>query len=78
MLYIDEGQVLTSAGNAAGLDLCLHIVRRDHGAAVAAKAPACWRCRLNGPVARPSSSSTACPTAMPPTSVTPRSGCAAS
>jgi transcriptional regulator GlxA family with amidase domain len=30
-LYIDEGQVLTSGGVTAGLDLCLHIVRRDHG-----------------------------------------------
>jgi transcriptional regulator GlxA family with amidase domain len=36
VLFVDEGQVLTSAGAAAGLDLCLHIVRRDHGAAVAA------------------------------------------
>jgi transcriptional regulator GlxA family with amidase domain len=36
VLYIDEGSILTSAGVAAGLDLCLHIVRRDHGAAVAA------------------------------------------
>ena len=35
VLYVDEGQVLTSAGSAAGLDLCLHIVRRDHGTAVA-------------------------------------------
>ncbi|MEU8638078.1 helix-turn-helix domain-containing protein [Amycolatopsis sp. NPDC048633] len=34
-LYIDEGQVLTSAGKAAGTDLCLHVVRLDHGAAVA-------------------------------------------
>jgi len=36
VLYIDEGSVLTSAGVAAGLDLCLHIIRRDHGTAVAA------------------------------------------
>jgi AraC family transcriptional activator FtrA len=35
VLYIDEGQVLTSAGSAAGLDLCLHLIRRDHGAVVA-------------------------------------------
>jgi len=35
VLYVDEGPVLTSAGSAAGLDLCLHIVRRDHGAEVA-------------------------------------------
>jgi transcriptional regulator GlxA family with amidase domain len=38
VLYVDDGDVLTSAGAAAGLDLCLHIVRRDHGAAVAAEA----------------------------------------
>jgi transcriptional regulator GlxA family with amidase domain len=37
VLFVDEGQVLTSAGAAAGLDLCLHIVRRDHGATVAAQ-----------------------------------------
>ncbi len=36
VLYVDEGTVLTSAGVAAGLDLCLHLVRCDHGAAVAA------------------------------------------
>jgi AraC family transcriptional regulator, transcriptional activator FtrA len=34
-LYVDEGQILTSAGSAAGIDLCIHLVRRDHGAAVA-------------------------------------------
>jgi AraC family transcriptional regulator, transcriptional activator FtrA len=34
-LYVDDGDVLTSAGCAAGLDLCLHLVRRDHGASVA-------------------------------------------
>ncbi|WP_433466280.1 GlxA family transcriptional regulator [Spirillospora sp. CA-128828] len=35
VLYIDDGDVLTSAGTAAGLDLCLHVIRNDHGAAVA-------------------------------------------
>jgi len=35
VLYVDDGDVLTSAGNAAGIDLCLHLVRRDHGLAVA-------------------------------------------
>lgn len=35
VLYVDEGSVLTSAGVAAGLDLCLHVVRIDHGAAAA-------------------------------------------
>ncbi|PZR54406.1 AraC family transcriptional regulator [Xylanimonas oleitrophica] len=37
-LVVDEGQVLTSGGASAGIDLCLHMVRRDHGAAVAAYA----------------------------------------
>ena len=35
VLFVDEGDVLTSAGVAAGIDLCLHIVRRDFGAEVA-------------------------------------------
>ncbi|GGX18903.1 AraC family transcriptional regulator [Streptomyces malachitofuscus] len=35
VLYIDDGDILTSAGVAAGIDLCLHMVRRDHGAEVA-------------------------------------------
>lgn len=36
VLYVDDGNVSTSAGAAAGLDLCLHLVRDDYGAAVAA------------------------------------------
>jgi AraC family transcriptional regulator, transcriptional activator FtrA len=35
VLYLDNDQILTSAGTAAGIDLCLHIVRRDHGADIA-------------------------------------------
>jgi AraC family transcriptional activator FtrA len=35
VLYVDEGNILTSAGSAAGIDLCLHIVRRDYGADIA-------------------------------------------
>ncbi|MCO6003881.1 helix-turn-helix domain-containing protein [Actinoallomurus purpureus] len=38
VLYVDNGQLLTSAGASAGLDLCLHMVRRDLGSAVAADA----------------------------------------
>lgn len=34
VLFVDEGQVLTSAGVAAGIDLCLHLVRRDFGVRV--------------------------------------------
>jgi transcriptional regulator GlxA family with amidase domain len=33
-LYVDEGQVMTSAGLSAGIDLCLHVIRKDCGAAV--------------------------------------------
>ena len=36
VLFVDSGSVLTSAGAAAGLDLCLHLVRRDFGSNVAA------------------------------------------
>jgi transcriptional regulator GlxA family with amidase domain len=37
VLYVDDGQVLTSAGIAAGIDLCLHIVRTDQGADAATR-----------------------------------------
>ncbi|MYM33043.1 transcriptional regulator FtrA [Duganella sp. FT94W] len=33
-LYVDNGQVITAAGSAAGLDMLLHLVRRDHGAKI--------------------------------------------
>ncbi|MFJ7213235.1 GlxA family transcriptional regulator [Amycolatopsis sp. NPDC098790] len=36
VLYVDHGDVATSAGAGAGIDLCLHLVRKDHGAAHAA------------------------------------------
>lgn len=36
ILFVDNGQVLTSAGVASGVDLCLHLIRKDFGAAVAA------------------------------------------
>ncbi|MEW2212996.1 helix-turn-helix domain-containing protein [Streptomyces globisporus] len=35
VLYVDNGDVLTSAGKAAAMDLCLHLVRLDHGSAIA-------------------------------------------
>ena len=37
VIYVDEGDVLTSAGGAAGIDVCLHVVRRDYGSEVANK-----------------------------------------
>ncbi|QHB99585.1 helix-turn-helix domain-containing protein [Epidermidibacterium keratini] len=35
VLFVDDGDILTSAGLGSGVDLCLHVIRRDHGAAVA-------------------------------------------
>ena len=35
VLFVDEGRILTSAGSAAGIDLCLHVVRHDYGAEAA-------------------------------------------
>lgn len=35
VLFVDDGDILTSAGAAAGVDLCLHIIRRDHGSEAA-------------------------------------------
>jgi transcriptional regulator GlxA family with amidase domain len=34
-LYLDRGRIVTGAGAAAGIDMCLHLIRRDHGAALA-------------------------------------------
>jgi putative intracellular protease/amidase len=34
-LYVDQGQIVTAAGSAAGLDMMLHLVRKDHGARIA-------------------------------------------
>jgi AraC family transcriptional activator FtrA len=37
VLYVDDGDIMTSAGSAACIDLCLHVVRQDYGAEVAAR-----------------------------------------
>jgi transcriptional regulator GlxA family with amidase domain len=37
VLYVDEGDILTGAGSAASIDLCLHIVRQDYGSEVATR-----------------------------------------
>ncbi|WP_328673134.1 GlxA family transcriptional regulator [Streptomyces sp. NBC_00328] len=37
VLFVDDGDILTSAGAASGIDVCLHIVRRDHGSELANK-----------------------------------------
>nr|MDT0662640.1 helix-turn-helix domain-containing protein [Micromonospora sp. DSM 115978] len=36
-LYVQDGRILTSAGTAAGIDACLHLVRQEHGSALATK-----------------------------------------
>ena len=41
VLFVDEGRIVTSAGMSAGIDMCLHLVRRDYGQAAAA-----WTARL--------------------------------
>ncbi|WP_093423878.1 GlxA family transcriptional regulator [Saccharopolyspora flava] len=38
LLFVDDGDVLTSAGVAAGIDLCLHVIRSDHGSEIANRA----------------------------------------
>ncbi|MFJ8695121.1 helix-turn-helix domain-containing protein [Streptomyces roseolilacinus] len=37
VLYVDDGSVVTGAGTAAGIDVCLHLIRSDHGADVATR-----------------------------------------
>jgi AraC family transcriptional regulator, transcriptional activator FtrA len=37
VLYVDHGDLFTAAGSAAGIDLCLHLVRSDHGAEIASR-----------------------------------------
>ena len=60
VLYVDDGDILTSAGTAAGIDLCLHVVRLDFGAEIA---NAVARRMVVPPIAtaaRPSSSTSPC------------------
>ncbi|MER7946373.1 helix-turn-helix domain-containing protein [Streptomyces sp. NPDC096079] len=63
VLYTDEGRVLTGAGAAAGLDLCLHLVRKDLGAAVAGELAR----RLVVPAHRPGSQPQFLEAPVPPT-----------
>ncbi|MFI6445709.1 helix-turn-helix domain-containing protein [Kitasatospora sp. NPDC050543] len=37
VLYVDGGSVITAAGTAAGIDACLHLIRKDHSAEIAAR-----------------------------------------
>jgi transcriptional regulator GlxA family with amidase domain len=58
VLYVDNGQLLTSAGVAAGFDLCLHLIRKDCGAEIASRVARMWSCRSNALADRHSSSFT--------------------
>ncbi|MFJ9646379.1 hypothetical protein ACWEPM_11385 [Streptomyces sp. NPDC004244] len=60
VLFVGDGDVLTSAGVAAGLDLCLRLVRRDHGSGIATTSPGCaWR-HPGATAGRPRTSSAPC------------------
>jgi AraC family transcriptional activator FtrA len=73
VLYVDNGSVLTSAGKAAAMDLCLHLVRRDLARRSPTWSPAGWSCRPTELVARPSSLPHRCPprTSIPLPSCSP-------
>jgi len=62
VLYVDEGDLLTSAGSAASLDLCLHVVQRDHGTEIAARVAR----DLVVPLHRPGGQAQYIETPMPP------------
>jgi transcriptional regulator GlxA family with amidase domain len=62
VLYTDEEDLLTSAGSAASLDLCLHLVQRDHGTEIAAKVAR----DLVVPLHRPGGQAQYIETPMPP------------
>ncbi|MER5205653.1 helix-turn-helix domain-containing protein [Streptomyces sp. NPDC002825] len=62
VLFVQDGPVLTSSGYAAGIDLCLHVIRTDHGAAVA---NAVARLALVAPV-RPGGQTQFTQTPLPP------------
>ncbi|MFJ8359422.1 GlxA family transcriptional regulator [Streptomyces sp. NPDC093984] len=62
VLYVQDGQVVTSSGYAAGIDLCLHIIRTDYGAAVANRVA---RLALVAPV-RPGGQTQFTQTPLPP------------
>lgn len=67
VLYVQDGPFLTSSGYAAGIDLCLHVIRTDYGAAVANEVA---RLALVAPV-RPGGQTQFTQTPLPPSAATP-------
>lgn len=70
VLFVEDGPILTSAGLAAGFDLCIHLIRRDHGAVVAG---AVARLAVVAPV-RPGGQAQFIETPLPPESGTSLAG----
>ena len=66
VLFVDDGDVLTSAGAAAGIDLCLHLIRRTTAARSPTTWPACASSRPGATAARPSTSSARSRPSRPP------------
>ena len=60
MLYVEDQGIVTSAGTAAGIDACLHLVRTEQGAAVANGSPGGWWCRHTVRAVRRSTSTCRC------------------
>lgn len=74
VLFVQDGRILTSAGAASGVDICLHIVRTDHGSELANAVAR--RCVVppSGTAARPSTSSSPSRRAEPPAPRPPAPG----
>lgn len=67
VLYVEDGDVFTSAGSSAGIDLCIHLVRLDYGADVAAQVAR----RLVVPPHREGGQAQYVPNPLRPTDTTP-------
>ncbi len=75
VLFVDEGDVLTSAGAASGIDLCLHILRaRPRGGRAPTTRPGAWSRRRTAAAARRSTCRAACPSRSASGSPPPASG----
>jgi len=60
VLFVDDGNIISSAGTAAGIDACLHLVRRELGRPSRRSSPAGWWCRRSGRAASASTSRSRC------------------
>ena len=72
VLYVDDGSVLTSAGTAAGIDLCLHIVRTVQGSRSPTRSPGAWSSRRTATAVKRSTSRCRCRNAIRRSGPAPR------